>query len=124
MTRWLIPIAVTALVALALLAFPDEVGAVDDEEAPTLEQIGCGDVHEVAVAVPDVYRSDRPATDDSSVDARTEPQQPGQPTITLIAETAPEAGVPWVWFALAGLVGAIGVAGLAYAARPALSHHD
>jgi hypothetical protein len=123
MTRWLIPTAVAALLAVAFFAFPDEVGAGDEDEALAMRELDCLGFHDGAAA-PDVYRTDAAAGNDAPVDARTEPQEPLQPNVTLVAEPAPGAGTSWTWFALAGLVGTIGVAGLAYSLRPALSRNS
>jgi hypothetical protein len=88
-----------------------------------MRELDCLGFHVVAPA-PDVYRTDFPTGSDSPIDARTEPQQPVQPTVTLIAEPVSGAGTPWAWFALAGLVGTVGVAGLAYSLRPALARNS
>jgi hypothetical protein len=112
----------TAIVALALFAFPDEAGAVDNDEADAaLHEVGCGGGLDLAMALPGLDQAGPPAVVDPLPDARVEPREPAQPALQVIADTAPEASVPWTWFALAGAIGVVGVAGIAFALRPALA---
>jgi hypothetical protein len=117
MVRWLIPFTLTAIVALALFAFPDEAGAVDNDDAEaTLHEVACGGSLDLAMALPGLDQAGPPP-----VDARVEPPEPVQPALQVIADEAPGASVPWTWFAMAGAIGVVGVAGIAFALRPALA---
>jgi hypothetical protein len=121
MVRWLIPFTFTAIVALALLAFPDEAGAVDNDDADAIvHEVGCGGALDLAMVLPGLDPAGS-QTVDPPPDARREPRDPAEPAVQLVAEPAPEASVPWTWFALAGAIGVVGVAGIAFALRPALA---
>lgn len=115
MLRWLVPVGVTVALAVALFAFPDEVGAVD-EDGEALEHVGCGGVIDSGFG-PDVFRNDL-GNSDAGTRPATEPFDPQLPTLRLYTEEAPGSGLPWAWFALAAAVGGIGVAGVAFAVRP------